>query len=140
MATVGGGDPYVVTQLKHVIGTSGAATTTSTSYVDLPDLALTLTTAGGDLLAWLQCDWSLSAATGTNGIAFSLALDGAAETFTTAQNPGQANFTQGAVCIGRFTGVAAGPHTLKGRWQVITSGTATAQTTRRVLMLAEVRR
>jgi hypothetical protein len=140
MATIGGSAPYAVTQRSSVVGVTSGPTTTSTAYVDLPDMAVTLMTTGGDLLAWLQCDWSNSLAGGVNGASFALSLDGTTEYGPTSQNAQNAGYVQGAACVGRWTGVAAGSHTVKGRWQAISGGTVTAATTRRVLLVMEVKR
>lgn len=126
-----------VTQLGHAYGATSGPATTSTSYVDLPDMAVTLTTTGGDLLAWLQCDMSQS--TSGDGVALALSLDGAPEVAGTVTNPLSVSSAP-MVCVYHWTGVAAGGHTVKGRWEAVTGGTATANVTRRSLVVAEVRR
>lgn len=127
-----------VTQRATDSAVTANPTTASTTYVDLPDMAITVTTAGGDLLVWGQCDMALGTA-GGNSVTLALKLDGNAETNATIIQPPTAAFSCPMAVMALFTGVGAGSHTVKMRW--LTSGaTATANGTRRQMQLMEVKR
>ena len=126
-----------ITQSGQAVGVTNAPTTTSTSYVDLTDMSVSLTTVGGDLLVNFAGVFSHSSAGGT--ILVALSLDGAAEVglvFTSCP-ANDYNFVMATTW--RFTGVAAGSHTVKVRWYV-GSGTGTAQQTQRRMNVVELKR
>src|SRR4051794_16909018 len=55
------GDLPAITQVGYAAGATSGPTTTSTSNVDMPDLSVTLTTAGGDLLVFFYAMVSVNA-------------------------------------------------------------------------------
>jgi len=124
-----------VTQRALAVGVTSNPTTTSTTFVDLPDMAITLTTSGGDLGVAMQCDVQQATSSGFT-ITLALALDGAAEQFPSIVQPWATNESCPMFLVGLFTGVAAGSHTVKGRWAT-GSGTAQANAGRRVLRVVE---
>lgn len=119
------------------VGSTAGPTTASTSYVDMTEMSVTLTTTGGDLLCWLSTEWSNSSASMLHTLA--LALDAAAEPTTSERQEFLAS--NGSPYMAstqhRFTGVAAGSHTVKGRWKV-GAGTGTLTGVRRNLIVLEV--
>lgn len=129
-----------VTQRPGIaVGATGNATTTSVTYVDMAEMAITLTTTGGDL----DVDFSTVVRSDTAGqtVQIALSLDGAAEP---AQSERKAHissidYTHCLATTWRFAGVAAGSHTVKGRWKV-GGGTGTADQTFRSLRVTEVKR
>jgi len=135
MATVGGSAPYAVTQLKSAVGSSSGPTTISTTPVQMPDLTLSITTTGGDLLVLY---WAAVNSSGAFDVFLGPSLDGA------AQPAGAIVFGQGTNLntpsgSWHFTGVAAGTHTVAIQWNV-DGGTGTANTTRRAMHALELRR
>src|SRR5690348_12077076 len=135
MSTAAVSRPYAVTQLKSAVGVTSGPTTTSTTPAQMPDLTLSITTTGGDLLVlyWAAVDNSVS-----NGNVFlGPSLDGA------AQPSGAIVFGQGTNLntpsgSWHYTGVAAGIHTVAIQWNV-DGGTGTANTTRRALHVIELK-
>lgn len=115
-------------------GATAAPTTTSTSYTDLNDMSCTLTTSGGDLLAWFN--GTFQHATTTAGIKVAFSLDGATEvngaTYVWATSNQQVPFAM----THRFVAPSATSHTLKVRWFTST-GTATGVSTDRALVVME---
>lgn len=107
--------------------TAGNYTTSSTSMADIDatNMALTITTTGGDIDVSLAAHVSHSAANGV--IALDLLLDGA------SKGPGSSSLLFQAYGNGangnasfcwRITGVAAGEHTVKIQWKT-NAGTVT---------------
>lgn len=122
-----------ITQLGYAVGSTSGPTTTSGSFVDIPEMSVTLTTAGGDLLAIM----SITVANSTNNIyGVALSLDGGA---ATQERNGSDTDTKTLMTVHRFTGVSAASHTVKGRW-FTSGGTLTADATKRSLLLVEVKR
>lgn len=126
-----------VTQSGLAVGSSSGPTTTSTSYVDLADLAVTLTTGGGDLLVWASGSFQNSGAVTPQYLA--LALDGAAEVAEQLATVAGAGYAVHLHCVHRFSGVSPGAHTVKARWKV-GGNTGTAFGTDRTLLVLEVKR
>ena len=126
-----------VTQNGLASGSTSSPTTASTTYVDMPDMAVTLTTTGGDLVAILVS--SVINDTAAQLVALALSLDAATEV-------GRVNRTQSAdgdggpnMTFWRFTGVSAGSHTVKGRW-LVSGGTGTLSSTLRQLLVIELKK
>ena len=89
----------------------GTGSTTSTSFVDIPGLSASLTTTGGDLLAFACVNISLP---GTASAFLALNLDGVDVSLASVQSTGvQALET---MMVYRWVAPAAGTHTIKGRW------------------------
>jgi hypothetical protein len=127
---------------QNGFGTAGSTlNTTSATYVDLDatNAAVTLATTGGDLLAWFCGD--VQANTTLNDvISVALSLDGATEVGAVAQSQtGAVGFGKPVALVWRFTGVAAGSHTVKVRWHGQTGGNSYSATNRG-LLVAELKR
>ena len=138
MATIGGSAPYTVTQRPAtVIGVAASPTTTSTTDVDLPDMAVTLTTTGGDLLCLGVCVVGNSTSA-TGNVYLTLSLDGTQKGMAALATPGIGNWDTVTV-HDMLQGVAAGAHTVKLRWHT-DGGTAVANGTQRALTVVEIRR
>ena len=130
--------PGSLSQTGLASGATASPTTTSSTLVDLPDMAVTLTTTGGDVLVWLTSSFTSSVV----GMVASIALRADAGSNVAALNltqPGAANGLISATTFWRFTGLTAGSHTFSGRWST-NSGTLTAYTTARYLMAVELKR
>lgn len=136
MATVGGSAPSAVTQNRF--GTAGGTlNTTSATYVDLDatNAAVTLATTGGDLLCWFAGDVQANTAL-NESVTVALSLDGAAEVGAVGQSQtGAVGFGQPIALLWRFTGVAAGSHTVKVRWHGQTGGNSYSATNRGLLVV-----
>lgn len=121
-------------QFAFASGSTSSPTTTSASYADLAQMAITLTTTGGDLRCKFAGAFAHSDATKSAVVA--LALDGGTETFAFSIGAPAANKPFMVTTMGRFTGVSAGSHTVKVRW--LTDGaTLTANGTDRYLEVSE---
>lgn len=127
-----------VTQLAHATGVASGPTTTSSTPVNLPDMSVTLTTTGGDLLCWLVASLSNSAGNGAL-VSTALSLDGAAGVDSeTTSSPG-VGYATCMVSIAHFSGVSAASHTITGQWST-NGGTANAFATARYLLVVEVKK
>lgn len=124
-----------VTQSGIASGVSTSASTTSTSLVDMTDMSVTLTTGGGDLLVFFMGQASASA--GSLNSQFGLRLDSGADSFVFLYN--LTTVVGGVATMGRFTGVAAGSHTVKARY-CINSGTVSMWQAHRTLIVVELKR
>jgi len=119
-------------------GDTSGPTTTSTSYVDLTDMSVTLTTKGGDLLVFFSGIFKNS--TSGQTVFIVPLIDSEAVT-----SPSQMGMTEPGTnsmvpmsLIHRFTGVAAGSHTVKIQW-LVSDGTAAAEGKQRQLIVLEVK-
>jgi trimeric autotransporter adhesin len=126
-----------ISQSAIASGATANPTTTSASMVDCPDMAITLTFTGGDVLVW----FALTAQNNTAGTisATQIALDGVDSTVVMAGTVPAAN---GLFVIVNMLRVAtvSGSHTFKGRWAALTGGTLTGNSTARLLQVLEIRR
>lgn len=127
-----------VTQRQVIQGSTANPTTTSTTAVDMPDMAVSLTTTGGDLLVWGHADVYNN--TINYGVNVGISLDGSAVVAISSPTVAVGGQTITPVCLDIFTGVAAGAHTVKLRWWVGFGGTATASGTNRQLLVLEAKR
>ena len=130
------GDLPAITQVGYVAGATAGPTTTSTTNVDLPDLSVTLTTAGGDLLVFFWSMVSVNAVGVQSRYYFS--LDGA-ETLIGLPHSPSTDYQFPMMGFIRYTGVSAASHTVKVRWSTV-SNTLTARDTSRALLVVEVRK
>lgn len=146
----GGSDGQVVTQVAGALalaalpsaqvgyarGSSSGPATSSTSYADLTDMSVTLTTVGGDL----ACVFSGIASSDQPGqiITVAFSLDAAAEVGDqTVTQHAAANAGMSVSANHVFTSVSAGSHTVKVRWKV-GGNNGTFHGTQRSLMVTEV--
>jgi hypothetical protein len=126
------------TQAVSAVGSTANPTTTSTTLVDLPDMVLSISTIGGDVLISLCAVFSC---TTLNAIVqMQLNLDGADVANAIAQaSMGVANQTVTLSIRWRIAAPATAGHTIKGRWST-SAGTATATWQYRALVAEELRR
>ncbi len=115
-------------------GATSTPTTSSTSYVDLNDMSCTLTTSGGDLIAWFVGTFYHGSLNAAIQIAFS--LDGAAEVGIQTWQEAVASDQSPAGTVYRWAAPSSTSHTVKVRW-LTNSGTATAATVLRYLVVME---
>jgi hypothetical protein len=118
--------PYAVTQRVVNNQPSVVSTTTSPTFVDVEatKCAVTVVTTGGDL----EVTWCCSAADTTSiskvwGVA--LAIDGAAEVAVFGQTSPSVGIGTVFTLVYCWTGLAAGSHTVKARWQIASGDTLT---------------
>lgn len=124
------------TQSSATTPVASNQTTTSTTLVDVPDMSITLTTTGGNLL----CFFTAVATNLTNGIATAAGfdIDGADTTDLVAFSPNVAGEYGSIGCTYLFTGVSAGSHTVKAQYR--TNATGTASVYGRQLVVVELKR
>jgi hypothetical protein len=126
-----------VTQRLVVAGSTSSPTTTSTTYVNMPDMSISITTTGGDLLCWgLAC---VSNSTTGDSVQVAISLDGATATGGQSINADNSGASIPVAVQWLFTGVSAGAHTVTLQW-LAAGGTATAFGTFRSLIVMEQRR
>jgi hypothetical protein len=117
-------------------GSTSGPTTASASYATQAEMTVTISTIGGDIEASYDGQLKNSDLAANTFVAFS--LDGAAEVHERAWNQQVADQYAVVSMAHRFTAVAAGSHTVTVRWKV-SAGTATANGTRRDLIVEEKR-
>lgn len=132
-----------ISQIWLVSG-SYTATTSSTTLADYPEMSITFTSTGGDLLAF-----GITSADSTSNCVLqtALRLDAGADQFHARQSilgPGTAfvtmvGFYQGANNA-PLTGVASGSHTIKIQWKTETAGTTLSNGGNRRLIIIELKR
>lgn len=111
----------------------GADSTTSTSFVDMASMSVTLTTAGGPVLVWAVGAATHSLA-GTNfqvGFQVDAAATVAGPSQHSAATVGEAKDWSN---IEIFTGLSAASHTFKTRW-LTSGGTITAYGVRKMIVV-----
>lgn len=129
--------PNAVTQRASAAGTTSYPTTTTVAYGDMPEMVVSLTTTGGDLLAWFNATVYHSVAGQYISMAFS--LDGAAEVAAQTYSAGAASQQMPVAAVYRWAAPAAGAHTVKVRWGT-GAATATAAAVQRFVLVMEVKR
>ncbi len=126
-------------------GSTSGPTTTSASFVVIPQMTLTVTTQGGDVRVALGCTFNLqdndsfdiqlfSDAVAIPGTLRHLEFHGASGLL--GLNPGSLDGSQASLDT-VVTGLSAGSHTFDARWKR-TAGTARARTTERQFQVFEV--
>ena len=110
-----------VTQLGTLASLSGS--TTSTSYVDITGGSVTLTTTGGDLLAF--CTLSSANDTAAKATFLGLRIDSGSEVLGHAVIAPTGGYQTTLAAVWRFTGVSSASHTVTARWKVDSGSTAT---------------
>jgi hypothetical protein len=128
-----------VSQRVLVPGINANPSTTSTTYVDIPDMLVTLTTTGGDLLVWANVSASNSGV--GNFSLLGLSIDGAAEVGEVVMVAAVAG-SGSMQTLGTFWWYAApsaASHTIKARWRV-SGGTLSNNLTMRQLLVCELKR
>lgn len=103
---------------SQFVGLSGTNSTTSTSFVDLTDLTLTVSVEDGDVLL-VHAYMSTINTTASQGVHARLMVDGVA-----VQGADMPQGGGSCAMLWRAAGLAAGSHTIKIQWKV-PGGTAT---------------
>lgn len=114
---------------------SGAPTTTSTSYTDMPDMTATVTLSGAGTVELRWCGDIASSIAG-NYIQIGCQIDGGANILLGTFVAPYANQVDLKSAFHRFTGLAAGTHTVKVRWLVQSGSTGTVGANREILARA----
>lgn len=128
----------VCQQTATAVGSSTDITTSSTSYVEMTDLSVTLTTTGGDLIVWFGAPYGQNGAAIID-ITFAFQLDAGAEVQEKRLHTYQStSHMRDVTLMWRFTGVSAASHTVKVRWKVGSNSGHIAGDTNRTLMMMEV--
>jgi hypothetical protein len=126
-----------VTQNAMAVGVTANPTTVSATPVDLTDMAVTLTTGGGDVLVVLICAVQSTSTAAINE--FTITQDAGADVSPVDVECPLANNPQVAVTMAKFAAPAAGAHTYKGRWST-SAGTATARAAQRYMLVIELKK
>jgi hypothetical protein len=123
-------------QSGSAVGSASNPSTTSASYVDITDMAVTLTTGGGNLLVWFDSIFAVD----TTSVAYivALSLDGAAEVAVRNLQEDSVSVYASISLVHRFTSVAAGSHTVKARYKTNGTASLTAYLTQRSLLVMEM--
>jgi hypothetical protein len=127
-----------VTQAGFAQGAADA-TTTSTSFVDIADLSVTLTTTGGPLLVIMTLPAQINIASVL--MSFGVKLDSGSTFATEALSKASSGAEDVITFLHYFTGVSAGSHTVTGRWAADAGGhTLKSLSTLRKLLVIELKR
>lgn len=127
-----------VTQSAFAEGSTSGPTTTSTTYVDMTDMSLTVTSTGG---IWLV-DFSglFTQSDNTKKVIFRIVVDGS-EAGQSYRELRPAVAAQGYTVHSMWLGtIAAGSKVIKVQWAADNSGTCTAISTKRQLRAFELKR
>ncbi|HEY1292947.1 MAG TPA: hypothetical protein VGJ60_07710 [Chloroflexota bacterium] len=116
-------------------GVQSGPSTTSATYADIPDMTVTVNPAATcTLVAWLSI--TLSHSTLSNDLNIALQLDATAEKGQISTRMPSTNGRTAATIFAIWTDVAAGSHTIRGRWNT-SGGTMTGVTTLRHLLVEQ---
>ena len=117
------------------VGTTSSPSTTSTSYQDMDEMTVTLTTTKGGLIAIMVCT-NRGAAAG-QGLTQALLLDAAGESAIHRRDRGDTSDYGVMVTFNVWTGVSNASHTIKGRYKSDGTNAHTLDTTQRRLFVME---
>lgn len=126
------------------VGTTSSPTTTSASFVLIPEMTLSLTTSGGDLRVDFDATFQILQL--NDDMNYALFVDGAVVPGSTREFTAGLSITLGILSINSkgpcsvhalVQGLAAGAHVVEARWQAA-SGTARANLTQRRITAVEV--
>src|SRR5215471_14709250 len=114
-------------------GVTSGPTTTSTTYADIPDMSVTVSpVATCSLLAWMTI--SVSETSNTANINVALRLDSTTEQGAITTRVGTNNGYTAVTVFAMWSAVAAGSHTIRGRWNTSTGTLAGVTTSRHLLV------
>jgi hypothetical protein len=135
-ADIAGG---AVTAAYLVLGTTVNPTTTSTSYVDMPDMTADITVAAGSaLLVWGAC--TMNSANVSGAMSMTIAMDGNPVGAAALVNAGDAGYAEQIATFTMIPAVSGGSHQIRLKWGTGASNTITAVGTQRTIVILEVRR
>lgn len=126
------------------IGTTSSPTTTSATFVTIPEMTLTLTTSGGDLRIDFDCSFAIAQV--NDDMNYALYLDAAQVSGSVREFSSGLSITLGILSINSkgpcsvhalIQGLAAGAHTVEARWVAI-GGTARANLVQRRITAMEM--
>lgn len=132
-----------VSQLRWATGTTANPTTTSSTLADIPEMVLTFTAGGTDAVAsqvLILLNGTFSDSTLSAICSFGISIDAADVVIQPINAPiagGGGMFIPTVMYLS--TSLAAGAHTIKGRWST-NAGTLTCNQTQRQLVVVEFRR
>lgn len=129
-------DDNIGNQVHQVKGVTSSPTTTSTSYVDLTDMSITITTGASPVLILFSGSFRNSAS-GNRNFAI-IDIDGTNKTESQRCAETSTAGFEDVISTSWIENVSAGSHTFKIEWKT-DSGTATAQETERTLQVIELR-
>lgn len=129
----------LITQAVLASGSTSGPTIANASYADIPEMSITLTTAASGLVIVMMWGAFFNNTLGnTSGLCFQ--LDGSGTSFPCNMNLTQNSVTNCCI-IGMFSGLSAGSHTIKGRWNSGNAAhTLTAFSTQRHMVGVELRK
>lgn len=145
LQTKGAAAPTWISSAKQsAVGTTSAPTTTSASYVVIPQMTVTITTSGGNVLILFNGAFNIQSNDDfTVGIHEDAVLVSGTEQRSAFFGGSLLGLTPGAITsgiastIGMTVAPSAGSHTYDVRWKVA-AGTARAITTQRQIIVTEL--
>ena len=123
-----------IPQIGFAKGKTSNPATASATYVDLPDMSVTMTTTGGDVLVLFFGVFQNSGA--GNMTSINLYADAAGDGFAGCAAPA-ADYTFNISTMAKFTGLSAASHTFKVKYAA-SAGTTTASGTSRYMLVIEL--
>jgi len=128
--------PVGVSLVGTADGVTSGPTTLSTTYVDIPDMTVAINpTAPCTVLAWMSL--SLQHTSNTADLNIALNIDGGVATDPITTRVGTNNGRTALMVFGVWTNVAAGAHSVRGRWNT-SAGTMTAVGVNRHMLVQQI--
>ncbi len=145
LQTKGSATPVWISSIKQsAVGTTSAPTTTSASYVVIPQMTVTITTSGGNVLILFNGAFNVQSNDDfTIGIHEDSVLVAGTEQRSAFFGGSLLGLTPAAITSGNVSAIgmviapSAGSHTYDVRWKVA-AGTARAITTQRQIIVTEL--
>jgi hypothetical protein len=121
----------------QAVGTTSGPTTTSTTFVDLAEMTITMTPAAASNRIRIVFNGAFLSSANNGEVGIQIVVDGVAETNTVRnQQCGGANPRTLSLAVEKWTTLSAASHTIKIQWKTNT-GTATAVGVERVQIVDE---
>jgi len=130
--------PNAVHQIVAAVGSTNNPTTTSTSFVDMPDLTVSITTGASALLIHLMCTVQVSSVGAFADLQIN--VDGGDVGPIAQVSAAATNQVLVASMAYFIPAVSLAGHVVKVRWRAPSGGTLTATWTYRTLIVEEVKR
>jgi len=126
---------------RFAYGLSASPSTTSTSFVAIPDLSSTFTVAeaGSDILVWVALSVYNTVVGAFQSVSVQLDAGGDTSVSTTVSTATGGNGMSVLSALSAFALVSAGSHTITARWRTL-SGSMTSDATQRYMTILELKR
>jgi hypothetical protein len=124
-------------QAAIAVGSTSGPTSSSTTFADVADMSVSLTTSGGAVLVWFCAGFSHNNANAT--VALAIRRDTGTDDNQQRLTVSNVNHSRVLSTFALYTGLAAGSYTWKGRASNDVGATLTFNGTERYLMAMEIK-